>query len=111
MAVTWKINSVDYTVNGSKGTNQISTIHWSCSDTETIGSGEDAVYHSGNRYGAIACPDPSGSFITYADVTQANCITWVKALLGSDEVTAIETSIDAQITESKTPTRGTGTPW
>ena len=107
MAVTWKIVNTDYTVKGAKGTNQISTLHWECSDTETI----DDVTHNGRMYGSIRCPDPTGKFIEYAKVTEANCITWAKALLGSDEVTRIETAVADQITESKTPTSGTGQPW
>ena len=107
MAVTWNISNTDYTVKGAKGTNQIHQLHWDCSDAETV----DGVTHSGRMYGAVGCPDPTGSFIEYAKVTEANCITWVKALLGSDEVTRIETAVANQITVSKTPKTGTGKPW
>ena len=107
MAVTWKIVNTDYTVNGAKGTNQIHQLHWTCSDAETV----DGVTHTGYTYGSIGCPDPTGSFIEYAKVTEANCITWAKALLGSDEVIKIETAVASQITESKTPKSGSGQPW
>ena len=107
MAVTWEIVSTDYTVNGAKGTNQIYQLHWTCSDTETV----DGITHNGHMYGSVGCPDPSGSFIEYAKVTEAICITWAKALLGSDKVTEIETAVANQITESKTPKTGTGQPW
>ena len=107
MAVTWKIVNTDYTVKGEKGTNQISTLHWDCSDSETV----DGVTHNGRMYGSVGCPDPTGKFIEYAKVTEENCITWAKALLGSDEVTRIETEVANEITQSKTPTTGTGQPW
>ena len=107
MAVTWKIVNTDYTVKGAKGTNQIHQLHWTCSDAETV----DDVTHSGRMYGSIGCPDPTGKFIEYAKVTEANCIAWAKALLGSDEVTRIETAVANQITESKTPKSGSGQPW
>ena len=107
MAVSWKIVNTDYTVAGAKGANQIGTLHWTCSDAETV----DGVTHNGRMYGSIGCPDPSGSFIEYAKVTESNCITWVKALLGSDRVTEIETAVASQITESKTPKSGSGQPW
>ena len=107
MAVTWKIINTDYTVSGAKGTNQIHTLHWTCSDAETV----DGVTHNGRMYGSVGCPDPSGSFIEYAKVTETNCITWAKALLGSDKVTEIETAVANQITESKTPKSGSGQPW
>ena len=107
MAVTWKIVNTDYTVKGAKGTNQIHQLHWDCTDAETV----DGVEHSGRMYGAIGCPDPSGKFIQYTKVTEANCITWAKALLGSDRVTEIEEAVANQIAESKTPKTGTGQPW
>ena len=107
MAATWKIINTDYSLSGSKGTNQIYTLHWTCSDSETV----DGVTHTGHMCGTVGCPDPSGSFIEYAKVTEANCITWTKALLGSDRVTEIETAVASQITESKTPKSGSGQPW
>ena len=45
------------------------------------------------------------------DIKETNAIAWAKAAMGSDAVTAIETSIAAQITESKTPTATAGVPW
>ena len=107
MAATWKIINTDYSLRGSKGTNQIYTLHWTCSDSETV----DGVTHTGHMCGTVGCPDPSGSFIEYAKVTEANCISWAKALLGSDRVTEIETAVASQITESKTPKSGSGQPW
>ena len=51
------------------------------------------------------------SFVEWADITEATAIGWAKAAIGTDEVTAIEAAIDAQIAELATPTAGTGTPW
>jgi|TARA_R100000479_G_C6359608_1_gene192469 hypothetical protein len=107
MAVTWRVINTDYTVNGAKGTNQIYKLHWTCADEEKAGD----VIHSGHMYGSVGCPDPTGKFIEYAKVTEENCIAWVKALLGSEEVTRIETAVENQITQSKTPTTGSGQPW
>jgi len=36
---------------------------------------------------------------------------WVTAALGSDQVTAIETDLEAEVTEAITPTTATGVPW
>ena len=111
MAVTWNA-----TLEGEKSVGSLSdvvtTVHWTASDSETVGSGDSAVVHTGSAYGSVglAAAD-SGSFTAYADITKDNAIAWAKAALGSDEVTAIETSISAQITESKTPTVSSGVPW
>ena len=112
MAVTWDVASLDATKTVGSLSDVVTAVHWTASDSETVGSGDSAVVHTGYRYGSIGLAEAdSGSFTAYADITKANAIAWVKAALGSDEVTAIETSIAAQITESKTPTKTSGVPW
>ena len=104
MAVTWNVVSLDATKTVGSLADVITTVHWTASDSD----GE----HSGSSYGSVGLADAdSGSFTAYASVTEENAIAWAKAALGSDEVTAIETGIAAQITESKTPTVTSGVPW
>ena len=111
MAVTWNATLEGLKTVGSLS-DVVTTIHWTASDSETVGSGDSAVAHTGSSYGAVGLAEAdSGSFIAYAAITKDNAIAWAKAALGADEVTAIETSIAAQIAESKTPTRFTGVPW
>ena len=112
MAVTWDVVSLDATKTVGSLTDVIITVHWTASDSETVGSGDSAVVHSGYTYGAVSLADADPeSFTAYASVTKENAIAWAKAALGSDEVTAIETRIAAQITESKTPSTTSGVPW
>ena len=103
MALTWNA-----TLEGEKTVGSLSdvvtTIHWTASDVD----GE----HTGSSYGAVGLAEAdSGSFTAYADITKETAIAWAKAAMGADQVTAVEASIAAQIAESKTPTRFTGTPW
>jgi len=103
MAVTWNA-----TLEGEKTVGSLSdvvtTVHWTASDTD----GD----HTGSFYGAVGLAEAdSGSFTAYADITKETAIAWAKAAMGADQVTAVEASIAAQIAESKTPTRFTGTPW
>ena len=112
MAVTWDVVSLDATKTVGSLSDVVTTVHWTASDSETVGSGYSAVVHSGSRYGSVGLAEAdSSSFTAYASITKDNAIAWVKAALGSDEVRRIETSIAAQITESKTPTTTTGVPW
>ena len=112
MAVTWDVVSLDAIKTVGSLSDVVTTVHWTASDSETVGSGDSAVVHSGSRYGSVGLAEAdSSSFTAYASITKDNAIAWVKAALGSDEVTRIETSIAAQITESKTPTTTTGVPW
>ena len=103
MAATWTITSTEYDIKGSKGNNQITTLHWECKDQD----GD----HSGRVYGSIGIPEPSGDFIEYSKITHENCVTWAKAIIGSDQVKAYEDSVANQIALSKAPTQGSGTPW
>ena len=103
MAAQWTITSTQYDIKGSKGDNQITTLHWECKDQD----GD----HSGRVYGSIGIPEPSGDFIEYSKVTHENCVTWAKAIIGSDEVKACEDNVANQIALSKTPTQGSGKPW
>ena len=108
MAVTWDVVSLDATKTVGSLSDVITTVHWTASDSETV----SGVVHNGSAYGSVglAAAD-SNSFTAYASVTKDNAIAWAKAAIGADEVTAIETSIAAQITESKTPTVTSGVPW
>ena len=112
MAVTWDVVSLDATKTVGSLSDVVTTVHWTASDSETVGSGDSAVVHTGSSYGSIGLAEAdASSFTAYADITKANAIAWAKAALGSDEVTSIETQIAAQITESKTPTTTSGVPW
>jgi len=112
MAVTWDVVNLDATKTVGSLSDVITTVHWTASDSETVGSGDSAVVHSGYSYGSVGLAEAdSGSFTAYASVTKDNAIAWAKAVLGSDKVTEIETNIAAQITESKTPTKTSGVPW
>jgi len=112
MAVTWDVVALDATKTVGSLSDVVTTVHWTASDSETVGSGDSAVVHNGSSYGSVELAEAdSGSFTAYASITKDNAIAWAKAALGADEVTSIETSIAAQITESKTPTTSTGVPW
>ena len=89
----------------------ITMVHWRCDATETVGSGDDAVTHNASSYGTQGLtPDASASdFIAYDSVTEANVKDWIWA--ADVDQSAIETSLQAQIDELKTPTTGTGVPW
>ena len=104
MAVIWDVVQLDATKTIGSLSDVVTTVHWIARDAD----GD----HTGSAYGTVELAEAdSGSFTAYADITKANAIVWAKAALGSDEVTAIETDIAAQITESKTPTTSSGVPW
>ena len=112
MAVTWDVASLIATKTVGSLSDVVTTVHWTASDSETVGSGDSAVVHTGSNYGFVELAEAkSSSFTPYADITKDDAIAWAKAAIGSEQVTVIEKAIAAQITESKTPTKTSGVPW
>ena len=108
MAVTWSVVSLDSTKTVGSLPDVVTTVHWTASESETVG--EDT--YTGSSYGSIGLSEAdSSSFTAYSDIKESDAIAWAKAAIGADEVTAIETSIANQITEAKTPTKASGVPW
>ena len=102
MAVTWTITNMEYTNDSDKG-----VVHAAWSASETDGD------HTGTVSGMESyTPDSSASgYIAFDSLTNAKVASWVKATLGSDEVTRVGEKIAAQIVESKTPSTAWGKPF
>ena len=108
MTVTWSVVSLDSTKTVGSLSDVVTTVHWTASDSETVG--EDT--YTGSLYGSVGLAEAdSSSFTAYGSITESDAITWAKAALGADEVTAIETKIAGQLTEAKNPTTTSGVPW
>ena len=100
---TWKVGQCDRTLADGV----INTLHYTVTAVT-----EDGVYSAG-AYGSIGLEAPEAeTMIAYDSVTEANCIAWVQAAIGgAEKVTEIQTALDNQLTEKRTPTVGAGTPW
>ena len=100
---TWKVGQCDRTL----ATGVITTLHYTVNATD-----EDGTYSVG-AYGSIGLEAPDAdSMIAYDAVTESQAVSWVQAALGgADKVAAIHEQLDAQLTEKRTPTTGSGTPW
>ena len=96
---TWKISNLGRETKDG----YVYTAHW------TVGA-TDGTYKSG-AYGTQGLDRPEGSLVPYADLTETQVIGWVKDKLTADKVKQLETALDDQITEQKTPTKATGKPW
>ena len=108
MAVTWSVSALDSTKTVGSLSDVVTTVHWTASDSETVG--EDT--YSGYLYGSVGLAEAdSSSFTAYADIKESDAVAWAKDVLGTDEVTRIEERIADQITEAKTPTTTSGVPW
>ena len=104
MAVTWTISSMDRAIKLDDKSDVVTTIHWRASETDSDGN-------TGSSYGSVGVTLGSGSFVAYADITEANAIQWAKDALGSDQVKDIEDSIANQISLMKNPITASGVPF
>jgi|DEB0MinimDraft_6_1074348.scaffolds.fasta_scaffold09501_7 hypothetical protein len=108
MAVTydWTISTCEHEV----ATGGINTVHWRCTASETVGSGDDAVTYTDSNYGTVGLtPDPSSSdFTPYADVTEAQAQGWVWDNVSKADT---ESALAANIENQKNPTEASGNPW
>ena len=72
----------------------------------------DGTYSAG-AYGSVGLeqPDPD-NIIAFADLTPELVIGWVQEKLGGDEkVEEIESALQAQLDQQRTPTTAQGVPW
>ena len=101
MAVTYTIS----TLERNTADDGVVVAHWRASEVD----GD----HSGSSYGTCGfTPNAEAEgYTAYADITEAQAVEWVKASMGEEAVEALESSIAAQIEESKAPAVVAGTPW
>ena len=108
MAVTWSVVSLDSTKTVGSLSDVVTSVHWTASDSETVGSDT----YTGSSYGSVGLAEAdSSSFTAYADIKESDALAWAKAAIGADQVTVIETGVVNQISELKTPTKSSGVPW
>jgi len=111
MAVTktWDIVAMDSAPTEGSLSDVVKTVHWTCTGTETIES--DTYTYTSYGCVGLAAAD-SSSFTEFASITKDTAIAWAQAAIGTDGITSIETGLEANITEQKTPSIETKTlPW
>ena len=96
--ITWKIAQLDREVVDGF----VFTAHY------TIDA-RDEDYSAG-AYGSMSFERPE-VLIPYADLTEEMVVGWVKDKLGEEAVTNVETQLQSQLDEQRTPTKGSGVPW
>ena len=96
---TWDIAQLEReTVDGF-----VFTAHWVVNST-------DGTYKAGG-YGSVGFERPE-TLVAYADLTKDTVVGWVKeAIGGADKVAEIESALQTQLDEQKTPTKASGMPW
>jgi hypothetical protein len=95
MTIIWTIAQLDRQTSDGL----VTTAHWRVDAV-------DGDYSAGS-YGTVGF-ERGDTFTTYASLTEAQVIAWVKDKLDAE---AIEASLQTQIDAQKTPTSAVGVPW
>ena len=64
--------------------------------------------YTASTYGTVGYTQGEGSYVPYADLTEAQVVGWVQESLGKDTV---EAGLAAQIEAQKNPVQEAGVPW
>ena len=102
---TWNVSTVDtYPTKDSKS-DVIYNVHWKLTATDDTNKDANDVNISETVYSTqLLDTSDLSNFKAFADVTVSDVQGWVETAIGSDEVTAMKTGLDAKITEMITPT-------
>jgi hypothetical protein len=74
----------------------------------TVNAKDDA--YSAGAYGSVGFERPD-SLIPFAELTEADVISWVQEALGADKVAEVEAALQTQIDQQRNPTKAAGVPW
>ena len=69
----------------------------------------DGTYSAG-AYGSVGFEKPE-NLIPYSELTEEMVICWVQEKLGGEAIVNIETALQSQLDEQRSPTKASGTPW
>jgi|TARA_R110000772_G_scaffold60532_1_gene136674 hypothetical protein len=85
--------------------------HWRVTDTEVVGTGDDAVTYTASSYGTCGFTYDASSptYIPYDDVTETEVLGWCYSD-GIDK-DAVEASLAANIALQINPVTADGVPW
>jgi len=103
---TWTIANLERNVADGG----VTVAHWRVTESETVGTGDDAVTYSASSYGTVGfTPDADADgFVAYDDLTESAVLAWVHESVDQDET---EAALTANIEAQKNPVSADGMPW
>ena len=103
---TWTIANLERNVADGG----VTVAHWRVTESETVGTGDDAVTYTASSYGTVGfTPDPDADdFVAYDSLTEATVLGWVHAEV---DQSATEAALMANIEAQKNPVSADGMPW
>ena len=107
---TWNVSTVDTYPTLDGNTDVVYSVHWRLNAEDDANQDADGNNWTATSYGtqSVDTSDLS-SFTAFADLSASDVQGWVETAMGSDDVTALKTGLDAQIALLITPTSVTKT--
>jgi len=106
----WDCKTCDTYPAKSGKSNVVYNVHWILTATDGTNKDSDGNNWTATSYGTQAVStDDLSSFKNWSSLTNADVQGWVETALTADTVTALKTSLDAEIAEKITPTSVTKT--
>ncbi len=104
ISYTWDISTVDVHPTKSGKSNVVHNVHWRLIAEDDSNQDNDGNNLISSVYGTqtLDISDLS-SFILWSNLTASDVQGWVENALGSDTVTNMKSSLDAQIAEKISP--------
>ena len=110
ISYAWDVSTCDTYPTKSGKSNVVYNVHWRLTATDDTNNDADGNPQTASVYGAQGLDTSDlSTFTNWSSLDAAKVQGWVEAALGSDEVTALKTGLDAQIAEKVTPTSVTKT--
>ena len=110
ISYAWDVSTVDtYPTKDSKS-NVVYNVHWRLTATDGTNKDSDGNNWTASSFGSQSLDTSAlSSFTNWSSLDAAKVQSWVEAALTADTVTAMKSSLDAQIAEKITPTSVTKT--
>ena len=107
---TWDVSTVDTYPTLESNADVVYNVHWRLTAEDDANQDADGNNWTATSYGtqSVDTSDLS-SFTAFADLSASDVQGWVETAMGSDDVTALKTGLDAQIALLITPTSVTKT--
>ena len=107
---TWDVSTVDTYPTLESNADVVYNVHWRLTAEDDANQDADGNNWTATSYGtqSVDTSDLS-SFTAFADLSASDVQGWVETAMGSDDVTALKSGLDAQIALLITPTSVTKT--
>ena len=110
ISYAWDVSTCDTYPTKSGKSNVIHNVHWRLTATDDTNKDSENNFQTATVYGSQTLDTSDlSSFINWSSLKPSDVQSWVETGLGSDKVTEMKASLDAEIAEKVTPTSVTKT--